>query len=137
MQEPFTIIDEGRGTAIEAAVAGGEVLISPRALEQALGWTLKPEGFCRDDVCIPVREDSRVLRDGAVDLLSFAALLGRPMAVDTDARVAAIGASARERGEALATGEEPNFALPDLDGRSYALSDFRGQKVFLAVWASW
>jgi peroxiredoxin len=31
----------------------------------------------------------------------------------------------------------PDFTLPDLDGRLYTLSQFRGRKVFLVAWASW
>lgn len=31
----------------------------------------------------------------------------------------------------------PDLKLPSLDGGSVALSDLRGQKVLLFVWASW
>jgi peroxiredoxin len=31
----------------------------------------------------------------------------------------------------------PDFLLPDLAGRQYRLSDFRGKVVFLNVWATW
>jgi peroxiredoxin len=31
----------------------------------------------------------------------------------------------------------PDFTLPDLSGRVYRLSDFRGKVVFLNVWATW
>ena len=31
----------------------------------------------------------------------------------------------------------PDFSLPDLEGREHSLSDYRGNKVFLATWASW
>ena len=31
----------------------------------------------------------------------------------------------------------PDFDLPDLDGRTWALSQFRGQPVMLFVWATW
>jgi hypothetical protein len=133
----FTIIDEARATDVQATVADGSVLLTPDAVATALSWELKPEGFCRAHVCVPVREDSGVLRGGSVDLAAFASLLGRPIAVDVDERAAALGAAAHDRGAALATGEAPDFRLPDLAGRVHALSDFRGTKVFLAVWASW
>ncbi len=31
----------------------------------------------------------------------------------------------------------PDFALPDLDGRTVRLSDYAGTAVALFVWASW
>jgi peroxiredoxin len=31
----------------------------------------------------------------------------------------------------------PDFTLPDLQGNSYRLSDFRGRVVFLNLWATW
>ena len=37
----------------------------------------------------------------------------------------------------LATGQAPDFALPDLDGRDHRLADYRGRKVLLATWSSW
>jgi peroxiredoxin len=33
--------------------------------------------------------------------------------------------------------EAPDFTLPDLDGKTYSLSQFRGKKVLLLSWASW
>lgn len=37
----------------------------------------------------------------------------------------------------LASLEAPDFTLPDLDGRPHSLSDYRGQKILLAAYASW
>ena len=31
----------------------------------------------------------------------------------------------------------PDFALPTLDGKQVRLSDFRGKRVVLFMWASW
>jgi hypothetical protein len=137
MNYTFTIIDETRPSDVDASFADGRVLLPPAAVDQALGWTLKPEGFCRDDVCVPVREGSAVLREGAVDLEAFAALVGRPIALDLHERAAAVGAPAHDRALSLATGEAPDFTLPDLSGTPHSLSDYRGKKLFLAVWASW
>ena len=137
MPDSFVIIDESRATDVDATIDGGRVLFSPSAIAQALNWTLKPEGFCRDDVCIPVREGSRAVVDGNVDLAGLADLLSRPLALDLDERAAALGASSHDRGLALASLEAPDFTLPDLDGRMHTLSAHRGKKVFLAVWASW
>jgi peroxiredoxin len=48
-----------------------------------------------------------------------------------------LGAGATQRAEALASGEAPDFELPDLTGRMHRLSDYRGRRVFLVTWASW
>jgi hypothetical protein len=137
MPNTFTIIDESRATDIDATMDDDRVLLTPASVEQALNWTLKPEGFCRDGVCIPVREGSNAVVDANVDLAGLARLLGRPLALDIDERAAALGASSHDRGLALASLEAPDFTLPDLDGRMHTLSAHRGKKVFLAVWASW
>ena len=52
-------------------------------------------------------------------------------------RAAWVGASARERADALRSLRAPDFTLPDLDGRHHRLSDHRGRKVFLIAYASW
>jgi hypothetical protein len=137
MAETLTIIDETRATAVAATIDGDRVLLAPDAVERALGWTLQPEGFCREGICVPVREGSRAVVDGNVDLAGLADLLGRPLALDVDERAAAMGASAHDRAVALASLDAPGFTLPDLDGRMHSLTAHRGKKVFLAVWASW
>jgi hypothetical protein len=53
--ETFSIIDDGKPTAVPARLRGDAVRLSRGALEQALGWTLKPEGLCRGSVCVPLR----------------------------------------------------------------------------------
>jgi peroxiredoxin len=38
----------------------------------------------------------------------------------------------------LALGDiAPNFTLPELSGHEVSLTDFRGRKVILYMWASW
>jgi hypothetical protein len=98
--------------------------------ERAVGWERKPEGLCRDDVCVP-------LPPGDLDLAGVAAALGRPLVIDETAGVAAMGEASARRGQALASGLAPDFTLPDLSGRLWSLSDFRGRKVVLYVYASW
>ena len=61
----------------------------------------------------------------------------RPFAVDREERVACVGVAAAARSAVLASLEAPDFALPDLAGCTHRLSDHRGRKVLLVVWASW
>jgi hypothetical protein len=98
--------------------------------ERATGWTLKPEGMCHDDICVPMP-----VRDGRVDVAAFWRLLGRPVVQSGDTWV--LGASAEQRNDALAGLMAPDFALPDLAGVPHALSALRGKRVFLCTWASW
>jgi hypothetical protein len=91
------------------------------------------------DATITLIEDGRPPTDNArvADLTGRAQALGRPLALDVDERVAYLGRSARERGDALASLQAPDFALPDLAGRVHALSEQRGRKVLLVAYASW
>lgn len=137
MIQRFTVVESGQATEVDAEIDNGRVRLGADGIERALGWSLRAEGFCRDEICVPVREEAGVLAGDSVDLAAFGALLDRPVALDLEERAAAVGASARIRQAALATLEAPDFTLPDLDGRAHSLSDYRGKKVFLAVWASW
>ncbi|MHB8377034.1 MAG: redoxin domain-containing (seleno)protein, partial [Dehalococcoidia bacterium] len=79
MPETFTVIEPGRECELRAETHGGRVLLDAGAVRRGLGWELKPEGFCRDGVCVPILEPARVLEAGAIDLSAFAALLRRPL----------------------------------------------------------
>jgi hypothetical protein len=109
--------------------------VSPGDAEAVSGWTLKPEGMCRDDLCVPLAEDVR--RDGKVDLAAFWRVLGHPVVSDHAGTVWVLGSAAESRTRALAGLEAPDFTLPDLSGVPHRLSDLRGRKVFLTTWASW
>ncbi len=123
----WTVIDEQQPHVLES---GDTLALDP----SVLGWQRKPEGLCRDEVCIPVPAD---VPQGAIDAALLARLLQRPIAIDTDERVAAFAAPAAERAEALRSGMAPDFELPDVHGVLHRLSDFRGKKVVLYAYASW
>ena len=139
---PLTLIDveaDGEPTACEldATIVDGTARVAPDALASATGWSLRPEGLCRGDVCVPVRDRAALERAGSVDLAAFAAALGRPLALDLAESAAALGAAAADRAASLASLEAPDFRLPDLSGTERSLSEQRGRKVLLVTWASW
>ena len=109
--------------------------VSPADAEMVTGWTLKPEGMCRDELCVPLTGDAR--RDGKVDVAAFWRTLGHPVVSDGRADVWVLGTAAESRANALSGLEAPDFTLPDLAGVPHTLSALRGKKVFLTTWASW
>jgi hypothetical protein len=134
---PFTLVDGDRALSLPALVAGGRALLDADALRDRLGFELKPQGLCRDEVCIPVRDRDALVAGGRIDLAALAALLDRPLALDLAERCAALGTAHSERAAALASLEAPDFELPDLAGRRHTLSAHRGKKVLLIAYASW
>ena len=133
----FTVLDDGRATAVEATVQGERVRVSPGGLTSALGWEIKPEGLCRGPVCVPLRGYPELVDADGVDLAAFAQAVGRPLALDPSEGVAYLGIGAGDRARELASLDAPDFALPDLAGRLHRLSEHRGQKVLLIAYASW
>jgi hypothetical protein len=126
-----TVLTQEGEFAVEATDG---LLLTPAEFERVTGWSVKPEGLCRDEVCMPMPE---ALRAGRVDVAAFWERLGNPVLSD-DARTAwVLGAGAQARRDALGSLQAPEFELPDLDGTVHRLSALRGKKVFLATWASW
>jgi hypothetical protein len=120
----------GQGEMTVAATHG--LWLSAADAERATGWTLKPEGMCRDDVCVPLP-----VHDGRIDVAAFWRLLDRPVVSDAAGETWVLAAGAEQRNTAFAELIAPDFTLPDIDGVPHTLSALRGQKVFLCTWASW
>jgi hypothetical protein len=130
--------DDAQPVTAEARIERDQLWLSPEDFEAASGWTLKPEGLCREQACVPLPKDGS-WRDpeGRLDLAGFATRFGRPIVRDDDHAVWAIGEKADERAERLLSLRAPDFTLPDLDGQMHSLSDFRGRKIFLMAWGSY
>lgn len=132
-----TLIDVGEHE-LGLVADDGVLWAEPAELTAATGWALKPEGLCRGDVCVPVRDpEGLVDAVGLVSLTSFAAALGLVVAFDLDERAAALGDGARRRRAALDSHEAPDVALPGLDGREHHLAEWNGGKRAVVAWASW
>jgi hypothetical protein len=136
----ITLLHEQRETHLDDAAAHADALwLDGSAIEHATGWTWKPEGLCRDEVCVPLPRaaERELVRDGRLNLAAMWRRSGQPVVHDAASRTWVLGTGAAQRSAALATLQAPDFTLPDLDGRLHSLSSYRGRKVFLATWASW
>jgi hypothetical protein len=132
----LTVISEDGTSEVDAVVDGARVLVAPPAVATAIGWQLKLEGLCRDDVCVPVL-GRLPLDDGRVDLVAAAGVLERPTLLDADADMLVVGVSAADRREALRGLQLPAFVLPDLDGTLHTNDEWRGKKKLLVAFSSW
>lgn len=143
---PQTLLYGALETELAGASADRDRLWIPLdELERSTGWTAKPEGLCRDEVCVPVpaaRQADWFERsekgERRLDFAAFAAHLGHAIARDEDRGIWSLGPPA-DRGAASGAGPvmAPDVRLPDLDGGLHALSDHRGKKVLLYCWSSW
>jgi hypothetical protein len=122
---------------VEVVGPPGTLLLTPASLLAVTGWELKPEGLCREDVCVPTRSRTDVQVDGRVDLRVVSELLGRPLAIDDETAVAALGESAATRAAQLASGRVDDLVLHEIDGAPIAWPALGRKKKVLVTWASW
>ena len=96
-------------------------------------FTLKPQGACRADMCIPI---PKALKSGEwFNLTGFAQRLHQSYV--TEEGVWSFGEIQATRGDFYGSRIAPEFAVPDRHDRVVHLSDFRGKKVLVVTWASW
>ena len=133
----LTFLDAEHGARpARGRVDGERVLLDAASLRELSGWELKPEGLCRDDVCVPVR-DPHLTVDGAIDVDRFAAALARPVVVDAANGVVALGERSADRRGPIEAGVAPDFTLPQLAGGTFTFSSLGRRKKLLLAWSSW
>lgn len=135
----LTVLEPDLGAAeLAAEVVDGRVLVAAADLPDAIGWTLKPEGLCRAEACVPLWDrDAVEASDGRVDLLGVAAALDRPVLFDEPSATVALGSPRADRRQALTGRRAPDVELPDLDGSAHRLESFFDRRVTLVAFASW
>ena len=113
--------------------------LETETLDATTGWTLKPAGVCRDEVCVPLPHgrESEFVNSHSFNIAAFTRYMGQPVLHDRPSQSWAIGEAAETRASALRSLHAPDFTLPDMAGVEHSLSDYRGRKVFLVSWASW
>ena len=139
-----TVLTDGRAATIENGhVRDGDLWLSPADLASATRWEIKPEGVCRDEVCIPLPsgEAEALVWEGHgemwFNLSGFARHLDQTIVHDAAHNAWSFGPASFEWQQRLAFQMAPDFTLPDFSGKPHRLSDYRGKKVFLVTWASW
>jgi hypothetical protein len=113
-----------------------ELEIDEATFEARTGWSVKPEGACKAEHCVPLPPEARTA-DGKIAVEVIAERLGMPLVHDDAAGVWALGPDTTVTGRALTTARAPELELPDFDGNPFRLSSLHGQKVLLVAWASW
>ncbi len=100
--------------------------------EAGTGWTLRPEGACLGEVCLPL--PASALDGDHVDVRVIAEHTGMPLLHDEQHGIWALGPWPGS-GRTLVSADAPELRLPDLDGNEFSLSSLRGQKVLILAWA--
>ena len=132
----LTVIDES-GSHSFGQVGFGELGVSADDFARTTGWMLKPEGLCKGEICVPVRNTAAMSDGAAIDVAEFARVTGRNMVIDASRNVVAMGEQASIRAASMATLDAPNFTLPDINGNLVSLSDFANRKKLILAWSSW
>jgi peroxiredoxin len=105
-------------------------------IERGTGWSVKPEGACKGEICVPLPPSVR-RDDGSIDVTVLAGELGMPLVAEPAYGLWALGPESAVTGRALSTAQAPELELPSFDGGTFALSSLRGTRVVLVAWASW
>ncbi len=105
--------------------------IATAEFERQTGWSIEPEGACKDGRCLPLPDPP----SDTIDLPAIAARLNMPLIVDEQAGLWCLGPEAG--GRALTSTVAPEIELPDWRSQRFRLSSLRGKKVLLVAWASW
>jgi hypothetical protein len=139
-----TVLFADRQVQLESALEDpNDLWVKAADLPRVNGFELKPQGACREDLCIPVKREGEgalvVKRRGQTrfNLTGFARKLGQAFVHDAENRAWSFGEIPVLRASFLQGAIAPDFALPDRKGKTVRLSDFRGKKVLLLTWASW
>jgi hypothetical protein len=107
-----------------------ETRMTKAEFERGTGWSIRPEGACRGDLCVPLSDGPR---GDDVDVAVLAQELG--MSIARHSRDLAALGPASFGGRALSSAEAPDLVLPDFAGNEFDLRTLRGQKVVLVAWS--
>jgi hypothetical protein len=110
-----------------------ELWVRKSDLPKINDFEVKPQGACREDLCIPIGKDLQ--RGEWFNLTGFARKINQT--VVNDSQVYSFGEIPVLRGSFTGSRIAPDFAVPDRKGKVVHLNDFRDKKVLVVTWASW
>lgn len=134
-----TVLYQGRRITVTDARSGDGLVIPAKSLTAINGFTIKPEGACLDDLCIPLN-DRILLSDDTgnwIDLEAFADHVGQPCVADRAAGVWSFGEIPARRQQTLLNARAPEFEVTDRNGKVLRLADLKGKKALIVTWSSW
>ncbi|PZC41192.1 MAG: hypothetical protein DK305_000182 [Chloroflexi bacterium] len=136
-KKKFQILSASHSFQLEIELINDNIWFHKDDMREKFGWILKPEGLCKEEVCIPLKEPLLLLNNDHVNINQFAKELNRPIASEVSKGVIVLGESASDRANWLYAEQAPDFELPDLNGNMHRLSEHFGKKLCLVVHASW
>ncbi len=134
-----TVLCAGRTITLAETGEGEGLLINPEDLPSINGFTLKPQGACFEDLCVPVSESLFVQQAGKTwfDLTAFADLIEQPYVSDSSCRVWSFAEVPSRRDNMMTNAMAPEFKVTDRQGQVVELADLKGKKALIVTWSSW
>ncbi len=136
-----TLLASGKTIKLAQSLVDGNLWVTPEDLTRINGFELKPQGACYQELCIPIKEDSELLRQVSeqrwFNLTAFADLLEQPYVADTENRIWSFAQAPAKRSDMMANAMAPDFELTDRQGKVVRMSDFKGKKALIITWSSW
>lgn len=129
-----------------------KVFIDNKAMKQMFGkeahlqTTEKSVLACVEDLCVPYSKKSKkndILEEKGkwyIQLDSFCQTIGRIFRWTEPGKsieIISIKPKTSESDSSSSSNLAPDFKLSDASGKQIALTDYRGKKVMVSLWASW
>ena len=98
-------------------------------LYRQTGWSIRPEGACKDDTCIPL--------PGPLTAELLSERLGMAVATAPAHRLSALGPPTVNGRAIDSVTVPPDLEFFDFAGKPVRLGDVRGSRTVLVSWAPW
>ena len=134
--QTLTVLAE-KTSHIEVVWKEGKPYIDKKLIQEILGWELKDEGLCFEDICVPLEKSEMFDDSSDVDLNSLLDALDFLSVLDSEAGFIAIETFSSLRHSALTDRIAPDIKLPDINGIPHRLSEWKSKKKLLVAFASW